>query len=36
MEYVTLAAGLAVPWLLGLALLFALGWPRPGGSVASA
>jgi len=32
MEYVTLAAGLAVPWLLGLALLFALGWPRPGGN----
>lgn len=31
MEFVTLAAGLLLPWLLGLALLFALGWPRSGG-----
>ncbi|HKW80047.1 MAG TPA: hypothetical protein VJQ49_03465 [Casimicrobiaceae bacterium] len=30
MTYVTLAAGLALPWLLGLTVLFALGWPRPG------
>lgn len=29
MEYVTLTAGLLLPWLLGLALLFALGWPQP-------
>ena len=28
MEYLTLAAGLLLPWLLGLALLFALGWPN--------
>src|ERR1700676_2986940 len=32
MEYVTLTAGLMLPWLLGLALLAALGWPRPGGN----
>jgi hypothetical protein len=30
MEYVALAAGLMLPWLLGLALLFALGWPQAG------
>lgn len=29
MEYITLTAGLLLPWLLGLALLFALGWPQP-------
>ena len=38
MAYLTLAAGLILPWLLGLALLFALGWPRagaePGGETA--
>jgi len=28
MEYATLALGLALPWLLGIALLLALGWPR--------
>lgn len=30
MAYFTLAAGLILPWLLGLAVLFALGWPRAG------
>ncbi|HEY2864191.1 MAG TPA: hypothetical protein VGK37_11285 [Casimicrobiaceae bacterium] len=36
MEYLGLAAGLVLPWLLGVALLFALGWPRPaaGGTAA--
>src|ERR1043165_8409486 len=28
MEYLSLTAGLMLPWLLGLALLAALGWPR--------
>jgi hypothetical protein len=31
MEYVALVAGLMLPWLLGLALLAALGWPQAGG-----
>ena len=31
MEYVALTAGLMLPWLLGLALLVALGWPQAGG-----
>ena len=30
MGYLTLTAGLILPWLLGLALLFALDWPQPG------
>lgn len=30
MAYFTLAVGLILPWLLGLAVLFALGWPRAG------
>src|SRR6185503_1202690 len=30
MEYVALAAGLMLPWVLGLALLFALGWQQAG------
>ena len=29
MEYLALAFGLALPWLLGIALLLALDWPRP-------
>ena len=33
MEYLALIAGLALPWLLGLALLFALGWPQPNGEI---
>src|ERR1700720_2913876 len=28
MEYLALAFGLALPWLLGIALLLALDWPR--------
>lgn len=36
MAYATLAAGLMLPWLLGLAVLFALGWPRPGAVAAGA
>ena len=28
MDYVGLAIGLALPWLLGWSVLFALGWPR--------
>jgi hypothetical protein len=36
MEYLTLAAGLILPWLLGLALLFALGWPRTGAPAGAA
>jgi hypothetical protein len=28
MEYLSLAFGLALPWLLGIALLLALDWPR--------
>jgi hypothetical protein len=37
MDYGALACGLALPWLLGFALLAALDWPRPaaaGGQVA--
>ncbi|HEY3244110.1 MAG TPA: hypothetical protein VGM03_12250, partial [Phycisphaerae bacterium] len=29
MEYLALAFGLALPWLLGIALLLAFDWPRP-------
>jgi hypothetical protein len=29
MEYATLAFGLALPWLFGIASLLAFGWPRP-------
>jgi hypothetical protein len=29
MEHAALALGEALPWLLGVALLLALGWPRP-------
>jgi hypothetical protein len=29
MDYLALACGLALPWLLGYALLCALDWPRP-------
>ncbi|MEP6998326.1 MAG: hypothetical protein ABI900_11790 [Betaproteobacteria bacterium] len=36
MEYVTLTAGLMLPWLLGLALLYALGWPKPAVGVGGA
>src|SRR5690349_15832743 len=34
MEQVALAFGELLPWLLGAALLQALGWPRPGSSSA--
>jgi hypothetical protein len=34
MERVALALGEAVPWLLGIALLFALDWPRPSAGTA--
>ena len=31
MEYAALAAGLALPWLLGFSFLLAIGWPRAAG-----
>jgi hypothetical protein len=36
MAYVALTVGLMLPWLLGVALLFALGWPRPAGGTEGA
>jgi hypothetical protein len=33
MDAVALALGQALPWLLGVALLLALDWPRPGSAV---
>jgi hypothetical protein len=33
MEYLALASGLALPWLLGIALLLALDWPRSSADV---
>ena len=36
MAYAALTVGLMLPWLLGLALLFALGWPRQQGGTGGA